>query len=294
MRAARKCKVPAGTGSEAPTSVKLHPDWAELLSDAVSKPGIVSAAYQRFWNYSVGNQLLAMITCMVRGIEPGPIHTFKGWTELGRHVKRGEKAITLCMPVTVNAPKEDPAETGEQEKRAEPGTRKVFVFKPRWFVLSQTEGEPYRPQELPSWSEAQALATLSIGRVPFTYLDGNVQGFARSRSVSVSPIAFAPDRTLFHELAHVVLGHTAEMEMTDDEQTPRNIQEVEAEGTALICCESLGLGGTEYCRGYLQHWLRSEAIPDKSAQRIFKAADVIIRGGRAVESGPDSQRGANG
>lgn len=55
---------------------------------------------------------------------------------------------------------------------------------------------------------------------------------------------FAPHRTLFHELAHVVLGHTAESQMTDDERTPRNLQEVEAEAVALICCESLGLSGS--------------------------------------------------
>jgi hypothetical protein len=29
-----------------------------------------------------------------------PIASFNRWKELGRHVKRGEKAITLCMPVT--------------------------------------------------------------------------------------------------------------------------------------------------------------------------------------------------
>ena len=72
-----------------------------MLVKAVNTPGVISDAYSRFWNYSVGNQILALFQCMQRGIEPGPIHTFKGWLDLGRHVKRGEKAITLCMPVTV-------------------------------------------------------------------------------------------------------------------------------------------------------------------------------------------------
>jgi hypothetical protein len=74
-------------------------DWAALLIDAVEKPGVIAEAYRQFWNYSVGNQLLALFQCFARKIEPGPIHTFLGWKECGRFVKKGEKAITLCMPV---------------------------------------------------------------------------------------------------------------------------------------------------------------------------------------------------
>jgi hypothetical protein len=184
--------------------------------------------------------------------------------------------------------KNDVPTEGEEEP-VQAGKRTIFVYKNRWFVLSQTEGEPYQPQELLAWSEERALSTLSISRIPFTHLDGNAQGYARDKSVSISPIAFAPHRTLFHELAHVILGHTSEMEMTDDERTPRNIREVEAEGAALICCECLGLPDTEYSRGYLQHWLRADQIPDRSAQRIFKAADAILRAGRSAESPSDPE-----
>ena len=260
--------------------------WSALLAEAVSKPGLVSEAYSRFWSYSVGNQLLALWQCLLRKIEPGPINTFLNWQALGRHVRKGEKALILCMPVTVKQ-KDEPTGKEEKEARAEPD-RTIFLYKARWFVLSQTDGEPYVPQELPEWSEQRALTTLSITRIPFTILDGNAQGFAAGRRVSVSPIAFAPHRTLFHELAHVALGHTAEMEMSDGEQTARDLREVEAEATALICCESLGLGGAEYSRGYLQRWLRTETIPEKSAQRIFKAADTILRAGRPTPKGPDS------
>lgn len=49
--------------------------------------------------------------------------------------------------------------------------------------------------------------------------------------------------------------------------------------TALICCESLNLAGAAECRGYIQHWLAGQTVPDRSAQRIFKAADAILRGG---------------
>jgi len=108
-----------------------------------------------------------------------------------------------------------------------------------------------------------------------------VQGYARERTIAVSPVAELPHKTRFHELAHVVLGHTSEGSLNDDERTPRTLREVEAEAVALVCLEALGLSGGEYCRGYIQHWHRSsEPIQERSAQRIFKAADQILRAGR--------------
>ena len=83
-----------------------------------------------------------------------------------------------------------------------------------------------------------------------------------------------------------MLLHTSEGSFTDTEQTPRNIREVEAEAVALLCCEALGLEGADYARGYIQNLLpegsgcTAEAIPEKSAQKIFRAADQILRAGR--------------
>ena len=74
-----------------------NPRWAELLRRAVTEPGIISQAFTRFHNYSMGNQLLAWCQCESRGIAPGPIATYPRWKELGRHVIKGAKAITLCI-----------------------------------------------------------------------------------------------------------------------------------------------------------------------------------------------------
>jgi hypothetical protein len=275
-------------------SSRQHPDWAKLLADAVEKPGVISECYRRFWNYSTGNQILAMFQCLERHLEPGPIHTFKGWLDLGRHVRKGEKAITLCMPVTVKRKldaKRQAIHSGLVPDADDTIAMTVFTYKPHWFVLSQTDGADYIPQELPKWSEAAALETLHVVRIRFDHPDGNCQGYAHSRSVAVSPLAPLPHKTLFHEVAHIVLGHTKERGWMDDhDRTPVNLREVEAESVALICCESLGLEGAVQCRGYIQHWLGKDSIPDRSAQRIFKAADTILRGGRgeAEQSKPVS------
>jgi antirestriction protein ArdC len=269
-------------------------DWQSILIEAVEKPGIISKAYSTFWNYSVGNQLAALFQCMLRGIEPGPIHTYKAWQELGRQVKKGEKAIVLTMPLTVSdkatSVKANDASPSSIPPNSPATKRRIFVERPHWFVLSQTEGKEYAPLQSPEWNEANALRTLLIGRVPFRHLDGNCQGYAVLRQVAVSPIAFLPHRTLFHEVAHVVLGHTEESQtMTDDDgRTPRDIREVEAECVALICSESLGMPGAEFSRGYIQHWLKSNSIPEKSVHRIFKAAEAILRAGRPVESADPS------
>jgi antirestriction protein ArdC len=244
--------------------------FADLLGSAVTEPGILSAAYRQFHSYSIGNQLLAWSQCLARGIQPGPLATFVKWKELGRHVKRGEKALTLCMPVTCKR-------TIEQQDGTEEAAHFTrFVYKPHWFVLAQTEGDALPSTPIPSWNRSQALTALQIEEIRFDSTDGNVMGFARGRSLAVSPLNPTPHKTTFHEFAHILLGHTAEGEQADSELTPRNLRECEAEAVALLCCAALNLPGSESSRAYIQHWWgQGNPIPERSAQRILKATDQI-------------------
>jgi hypothetical protein len=52
--------------------------WSELLKAAVMEPGVILRAYSAFHNYSLGNQLAAMMQCNLRGIDPSPINTYQG------------------------------------------------------------------------------------------------------------------------------------------------------------------------------------------------------------------------
>jgi antirestriction protein ArdC len=63
------------------------------------------------------------------------------------------------------------------------------------------------------------------------------------------------------------------------ERTPRDIRELEAEATAMLVAASLGLPGVEESRGYIQGWFHGNAVPERSAQRIFSAADKILKAG---------------
>jgi N-terminal domain of anti-restriction factor ArdC/IrrE N-terminal-like domain len=248
--------------------------FANLLQAAITEPGKIHAAYFAFHGYSIGNQILALIQCAERGIAPGPIASFNKWKERGRFVQKGQKAIALWMPITCKRTVEQ--EGGNSEEIA----FMRFLLKRNWFVLSQTQGQDYAPEQIPNWDRTRALQTLGIEQIAFDHTDGNVWGFARGKQIGVSPLSPMPDRTLLHEIAHVVLGHTAEHIEQDGPLTPRNIREVEAEGVALLCSAALGLDGAKYSRGYLQHWLRGDEIPERSCQRIFKAADAILRAGR--------------
>src|SRR5207245_11036022 len=49
------------------------PKWSALLVEAVNKPGLIMKAYSNFHSYSLGNQLLALVQCQMRGLQPGPI-----------------------------------------------------------------------------------------------------------------------------------------------------------------------------------------------------------------------------
>lgn len=261
--------------------------WADLLKEAITRPGIIHEGYSRFWNYSFGNQLLALMQCRERGIEPGPLASFNRWKELGRHVKKGEKAITLCMPIKIKCrewdQKRQDAGLIEGDEVQSAGFRTAFVFKRNWFVLSQTDGEPYKPEPMPDWDKERALASLDIREEPFSLTDGNCQGYAtKTRAVSVSPIASLPHKTMFHEIAHIMLGHLGTEEasqMSDGDHTPRSIKEAEAEAVALLCCESLGLPGCDYARGYIQSWLDGQELPDNSARKILQTADRILKAG---------------
>ena len=157
-------------------------------------------------------------------------------------------------------------------------TFKRFVFRRNWFMLSQTDGAEYQIPAIPAWDRTRALQTLSVEEIPFEMLNGNCQGYAKGRQIAINPVAQMPAKTTFHELAHIELAHTSEA-VHDSETLPRSLKEVEAESVALLCLESLGMDGAEYCRGYIQNWLQGSTIPERSAQRIFSAADKILKAG---------------
>jgi antirestriction protein ArdC len=245
--------------------------WQELLDTALTQPGKLEACFRMFHNYSFGNQLAAMFQCDMRGIEIGPMKTFKGWQELGRMVKKGEKALVLCQPLT----------SKREDKNGNEVFSTFFTWKPRWFTLSQTEGAEFDwSAAAPVWDKSKALDKLGIKEIPFRLANGNVQGYAtRNNEVSINPLCPRPVSVMHHELGHIVLGHTKDKEVYDLKELDKSEIEVEAESVALLMLDTLGLDGVEFARGYIQHWCKTDVISEKSATRIIKATDTILRAG---------------
>src|SRR3989442_4042436 len=165
-----------------PTKDREEIQFRQLLEEAVTKPGTLMRAYSLFWNYSLGNQILALIQANNRGIQLGPIASFNRWKELGRYVKKGQKAIELCMPVTCKRTVKEEGPNGNEAETEV--TFKRFVFRRNWFMLSQTDGAEYQTPAIPTWDRSRALQTLNVEEIPFAMMNGNCQGYAKGRQRS--------------------------------------------------------------------------------------------------------------
>jgi isopentenyldiphosphate isomerase len=51
--------------------------------------------------------------CRDRGIEPRPLASFRRWKELGRHVRKGEKALTPWMSIQIKCKDWDQKQRGD-------------------------------------------------------------------------------------------------------------------------------------------------------------------------------------
>lgn len=155
----------------------------------------MNQAYRAFHNYSIGNQMLAALQLFARGLPLAPIASSNAWREKGRFVKKGEKAISLFMPISVKrrANKDPPADSGEAAPAVDSGaTFSMFLLRPNWFSLNQTEGKEFIAGSVkPAWDGATAMAALNITEEPFEDLQGNHMGYARARSSGINPVESA-------------------------------------------------------------------------------------------------------
>lgn len=248
-------------------------NYEQMFEMLLKTEGKLLKGFSNFHNYSLGNQYWAMWQMMGRGLEISPIATFKKWQSLGRQVKKGSKAIALIMPVTIKD-----KDTGE--------TKTVFIPKNNWFAMSQTEGEDVQFPQI-GYDFDKALENLKVTKENFQHTNGNVLGYARKRTVAINPVGERPELTMFHELGHILLGHTeGDSEFVDEVTTQKNLKEVEAEGVALCCALALGLEGTEYCVGYINNWRKSAEVPADSIKKIFRVANEILRAGQEKPEKP--------
>ncbi len=237
----------------------------------------------RFHRYSLRNTLLIAVQC------PHAAHVagFRKWLELGRCVRKGEKAIRIFAPVRYR--RRDPDQTDDKEGEQLVGFRLAAVFD-----VSQTEplpGAEPAPLEPPSQpvsgdSHAHLLAPLEqhaamLGfDVQYQPLDGRA-GYCSSRDACIVIDSKLPANgkvtTLVHELAH---AHGI-----DYTTYSRAESELIVESVACIVCGSVGLDTSSESVPYLAGW-----NPDQAAERIKLLAGEIDGVARAIERALEAHR----
>jgi antirestriction protein ArdC len=225
-------------------------------------------AIGRFHRYSLHNVLLIALQKPNASYVAG----FRTWNELGRFVKKGEKGIMILAPIARR--KAENSEDDEKEPSRIAGFRAAYVFD-----VSQTDGK-----ELPQ-----------IGLVegdPREYSD-KLRRFAREEGISVEysehiapargtsyggRVAILPGQspaeefsTLAHELAHELL-HRGDRRASTNKQ----IRETEAEATAFIVCQAIGLQTGSAAADYIQLWNGDVQTLTESLGYIRQAASQML------------------
>ena len=252
-------------------------DWPKLIEDAITREGKIGLFYSRFHDYSFLNRLLFAM----QGVHE-PVASGSRWRELGRTIRDGARRKEVIVPKIIKVPLPEEVEPGEKP----PVVERIVGFKAvrAVYALSDTEGPALPEVPTPGWDLATALAKLGVREVPFASTNGNIQGYSRGVEFAINPIAHNRNKTVFHELAHIVAGDTLP-HMIDEYQTHRGNMEFRAEVSAMLCMRELDMlddGTAAETRGYCQHWLRGERPPDKVIQQVFTITDRILRAGRVA------------
>ena len=263
-------------------------DWKEYLKFA-------SAQYRYSWN----NQFLIWFQSMMQGFDATMVKGYKQWQELGRTVKKGEKALYVLAPMIAHrcvqkeckgrvlysrATKKYtcPNDSRHQVGKFLTGFRDVAVFD-----VSQTDGEPIPVIELKDKCEGASkliwdtLVSLA-DQHDFEVVVGNAKGAEGYCSHSEKKIVISDKKDfgyqvkiLTHEIAHLLLHK----DITDYQQQ-RARYETEAEGVAWVVCEALDIHseGDNYSFGYISTWGKdnTKELVKKSLQNITKTSREIL------------------
>jgi antirestriction protein ArdC len=236
----------------------------------------------RFHRYSLRNTLLIAFQC------PHATHVagFRKWLELGRCVRKGEKAIRIFAPVRYRH------RDNEQNDENEAGERLVGFKLAAVFDVSQTEPRlgvepaPLDPpgQPVTGDSHAELLAPLeqhaaSLGyTVSYESLQGRA-GYCSAREARIVIDTALPANgkvtTLVHELAH---AHGI-----DYQRFSRAEAELIVESVACIVCAGAGLDTRGESIPYLAGW-----NPEQAVERIQLLTATIDEIARRIEHALDA------
>ena len=251
--------------------------------------GVRSGAFNRISKkpYSLINQMLLQ--------HSGEYATFKQWSELGGHVKKGEKSEIVVFWKIFEAEETNP-ETGEKETKKIPLLRYYNVFH-----ISQVEGvEPLASEQLNDEvepiEEADKIITMYVNRehIDFEELPSNEAFYSPSNDRVVVPMKEQYENineyysTTFHELTHST-GHKSRLDRLESgaiasfgSETYSKEELVAEIGSASIM-NMLGIETPQTFKNstaYIQSWLKVLKSDNKfivsASSRAEKAVNYIL------------------
>ena len=259
----------------------------------------------RFHNYSYNNTILIHMQM------PSATHVagFNKWkNQFGRHVKKGEKGLTIIAPT--------PFKKRIEEMKLDPDTSapvldndgnvvmeereiEIPLFRPvKVFDVSQTEGRPL-PSLVSSLTgdvqqyEAfmEALRRTSPVPMQFKPLREGLDGFLSLNDQTITiREGMSQVQTVcaaIHEITHAMLHNREREQLTaaagiTDREPPKpkdkNTKEVEAESVSYTVCQYYGIETSANSLGYIATWSKDKTLPELKAslETISKTANILI------------------
>jgi hypothetical protein len=193
---------------------------------------------------------------------------FHTWRTLGRFVRKGEKGIAILAPIVAHR-RDEP----DDDERAVVGFRAAYVFD-----IEQTDGAPlpavHEPGGDPGTRTEALKAAIGSSNIVIDYADelGGALGLSCGGTIKalrgLEPAA--EFMVLVHEYAHELL-HRGE-----DRPASRDVRELEAEATAFVVGQAIGLTVADSSRDYIQLYDGNGPALAKSLERIRRTAACIL------------------
>ena len=222
----------------------------------------------KFHNYSLSNCTLIAIQRPDATLVAG----YNDWQKkFSRHVMRGEKGIQILAPMQ----KIMDIETGETDADGNAIIEKISrtYFRPVYvFDVSQTEGKelPKIVDELTGAVDRyedliEALKKCTTAAVSFHEIDGSAKGYFNREDntihIQTGMSEMMTIKTLIHEIAHSRLHNKLALEDRKNDPT-RGEKELEAEATAYVVCEHLGIDTSDYSFAYIGTWIEGKSLDE--------------------------------
>jgi RNA polymerase sigma factor (sigma-70 family) len=230
------------------------------------------AAQARFHRYSWHNVMLISAQRPMATRVAG-YHT---WHELGRYVKKGEKAITIYAPVLV---KHDGATLPASKNEREEAVRLAGFRTAHVFDIEQTDGRP-----LPAFAATRGDPKEYGDKLKGIIVKQNIaleydptitpaQGISTGGRIRLVPGLTAAEEfsVLAHEFAHELLHHGK-----DDARLPKTVRETQAEAVAFVVCQGIGLDTNTAAADYIGLYNGDKQTLAESLAAIHQASTRIL------------------